>query len=154
MATHLFIYVFFSFTSLSWVLENPPPRPLVSSPCGLSLSQCPSGLGISMTTRISATVESGCHSGSMFCSILWILASASKKNKTYYNKLLSLRGDLWSFSCMYHTRGTLCTCESFLYTITTDQAFERWTNEANILTHYFNVSHFHTEDFRNRRYKM
>uniref|UniRef100_H3DKC1 F-box protein 10 n=1 Tax=Tetraodon nigroviridis TaxID=99883 RepID=H3DKC1_TETNG len=59
-----------SFSAPSWVLENPPPRPLVSSPCGLSLSQCPSGLGISMTTRISATVENGCHSGSMFCSIL------------------------------------------------------------------------------------
>uniref|UniRef100_A0A8D3E4H4 F-box protein 10 n=1 Tax=Scophthalmus maximus TaxID=52904 RepID=A0A8D3E4H4_SCOMX len=53
-----------------WVLENPPPRPLASSPSGLSSSQYPSRLGISMTTRISATVESGCHSGSMFCSIL------------------------------------------------------------------------------------
>lgn len=53
-----------------WVLENPPPRPLPSSPSGLSSSQYPSRLGISMTTRISATVESGCHSGSMFCSIL------------------------------------------------------------------------------------
>ncbi|XP_026026685.1 F-box only protein 10 [Astatotilapia calliptera] len=53
-----------------WVMENPPPRPLASSPAGLSSSQYPSGLGISVTTRISATVESGCHSGSMFCSIL------------------------------------------------------------------------------------
>uniref|UniRef100_A0A665WRQ1 F-box domain-containing protein n=1 Tax=Echeneis naucrates TaxID=173247 RepID=A0A665WRQ1_ECHNA len=53
-----------------WILENPPPRPLASSPTGLSSSQYPSRLGISMTTRISATVESGCHSGSMFCSIL------------------------------------------------------------------------------------
>uniref|UniRef100_A0A7N8YCE0 F-box protein 10 n=1 Tax=Mastacembelus armatus TaxID=205130 RepID=A0A7N8YCE0_9TELE len=53
-----------------WVLENPPPRPLASSPSGFSSSQHPSRLGISMTTRISATVESGCHSGSMFCSIL------------------------------------------------------------------------------------
>uniref|UniRef100_A0A3Q3WC15 F-box domain-containing protein n=1 Tax=Mola mola TaxID=94237 RepID=A0A3Q3WC15_MOLML len=53
-----------------WILENPPPRPLASSPSGLSSSQYPSRLGISMTTRISATVESGCHSGSMFCSIL------------------------------------------------------------------------------------
>ncbi|XP_033976261.1 F-box only protein 10 [Trematomus bernacchii] len=53
-----------------WVLENPPPRPLASSPSGLSSSQYPSRLGISMTTRISATVESGCHNGSMFCSIL------------------------------------------------------------------------------------
>ncbi|XP_018551274.1 F-box only protein 10 isoform X2 [Lates calcarifer] len=60
-----------SFTSAPpWVLENPPPRPLPSSPSGLSSSQYPSRLGISMTTRISATVESGCHSGSMFCSIL------------------------------------------------------------------------------------
>ncbi|XP_061687023.1 F-box only protein 10 isoform X2 [Syngnathoides biaculeatus] len=49
-----------------WILENPPPRPPASSPSGLSSSR----LGISMTTRISATVESGCHSGSVFCSIL------------------------------------------------------------------------------------
>ncbi|XP_037328459.2 F-box only protein 10 [Pungitius pungitius] len=53
-----------------WALENPPPRPLASSPAGLSLSQYPSRLGISVTTRISATVESVCHGGSMFCSIL------------------------------------------------------------------------------------
>lgn len=53
-----------------WILENPPPRPLASSPAGLSSSQYPSGLGISVTTRIGATVESGCHSGSMFCCIL------------------------------------------------------------------------------------
>uniref|UniRef100_A0A3Q3ECX7 F-box protein 10 n=1 Tax=Kryptolebias marmoratus TaxID=37003 RepID=A0A3Q3ECX7_KRYMA len=53
-----------------WVLENPPPRPLASSPAGLSSSQYPSRLGISMTARVGATVESGCHSGSMFCSIL------------------------------------------------------------------------------------
>lgn len=53
-----------------WILENPPPRPLASPPSGLSSSQYPSRLGISMTTRISATVESGCHSGSMFCCIL------------------------------------------------------------------------------------
>ncbi|XP_068178488.1 F-box only protein 10 isoform X2 [Antennarius striatus] len=53
-----------------WVLENPPPRPPASPTSGLSSSQYPSRLGISMTTRISATVESGCHSGSMFCSIL------------------------------------------------------------------------------------
>lgn len=52
------------------VLENPAARPLASSPSGLSSSQYPSRLGISMTTRIGATVESGCHSGSMFCSIL------------------------------------------------------------------------------------
>ncbi|XP_022070493.1 F-box only protein 10 [Acanthochromis polyacanthus] len=57
-------------SSPPWVFENPPPRPPASSPAGLSSSQYPSRLGISMTTRISATVESGCHSGSMFCSIL------------------------------------------------------------------------------------
>uniref|UniRef100_A0A1A8Q0B6 F-box protein 10 n=1 Tax=Nothobranchius rachovii TaxID=451742 RepID=A0A1A8Q0B6_9TELE len=54
----------------AWVLENPPPRPLAGSPAGLSSSRYPSHLGISMTTRVGATVESGCHSGSMFCSIL------------------------------------------------------------------------------------
>nr|XP_057935624.1 F-box only protein 10 [Doryrhamphus excisus] len=54
----------------TWILENPPPRPLSSPPSGLSSSQYPSRVGISMTTRISATVENGCHSGSMFCSIL------------------------------------------------------------------------------------
>ncbi|XP_068607450.1 F-box only protein 10 [Brachionichthys hirsutus] len=53
-----------------WGLENPPPRPPAGSSSGLSSSQYPSRIGISMTTRISATVESGCHSGSMFCSIL------------------------------------------------------------------------------------
>ncbi|KAM6940539.1 F-box only protein 10 [Xenentodon cancila] len=53
-----------------WVLENPPPRPLVTSPVGISSSQYPSRLGISMSTRVGATVESGCHNGSMFCSIL------------------------------------------------------------------------------------
>ncbi|XP_028268866.1 F-box only protein 10 isoform X2 [Parambassis ranga] len=53
-----------------WVLKNPPPRPLASSSTGFSSSQYPSRLGISMTTRISATVESGCHNGSMFCTIL------------------------------------------------------------------------------------
>ncbi|XP_008415541.1 F-box only protein 10 [Poecilia reticulata] len=57
-------------SSPPWVLENPPPRPLASSPTGLSSSQYPSRLGISMTTRVGAAVESGCHSGSMFCSIL------------------------------------------------------------------------------------
>ncbi|XP_013887418.1 F-box only protein 10 [Austrofundulus limnaeus] len=53
-----------------WVLDNPPPRPLASSPAGLSSSQYPSRVGISMTARVGATVESGCHSGSMFCCIL------------------------------------------------------------------------------------
>ncbi|KAM3864950.1 F-box only protein 10 [Diretmus argenteus] len=55
----------------SWILENPSPRPLADPPSGPSSSQYPSRLAISMTTRISATVESGCHNnGSMFCSIL------------------------------------------------------------------------------------
>uniref|UniRef100_A0A8C5IB19 F-box domain-containing protein n=1 Tax=Gouania willdenowi TaxID=441366 RepID=A0A8C5IB19_GOUWI len=53
-----------------WRLENPPPRPQTNSSAGHSSSQHPSRLRISMTTRISATVESGCHSGSKFCSIL------------------------------------------------------------------------------------
>lgn len=60
-----------SYTSAPpWILENPPPRPQSSSPSGLASSQHPSRLGISVTNRISATVESGCHSGSMFCCIL------------------------------------------------------------------------------------
>ncbi|KAF7666226.1 hypothetical protein LDENG_00114680 [Lucifuga dentata] len=59
-----------SSSSSPWALENPPPRPLADSPSGLSLSQYPSRLAVSVTTRISATVESGCHNGSMFCSIL------------------------------------------------------------------------------------
>ncbi|XP_029948896.1 F-box only protein 10-like [Salarias fasciatus] len=53
-----------------WVLESPPPRPQGPASAGLNSSQYPSRLGISMTTRISATVESGCHNGSKFCSIL------------------------------------------------------------------------------------
>ncbi|KAM9314656.1 F-box only protein 10 [Pholidichthys leucotaenia] len=52
-----------------WILENPPPRPMANAPACLSSSQHASGLGISMT-RLGATVESGCHSGSMFCAIL------------------------------------------------------------------------------------
>lgn len=60
-----------SYTSARpWILNNPPPRPQSGSLSGLSTSQHPSRLGISMTNRISATVESGCHSGSMFCCIL------------------------------------------------------------------------------------
>ncbi|KAL1023947.1 hypothetical protein UPYG_G00049400 [Umbra pygmaea] len=56
-----------------WVLENPPPRPLSDTTASLhtSSSRHPSHLAISMTTRITATVESGCHNnGSVFCSIL------------------------------------------------------------------------------------
>ncbi|XP_059903024.1 F-box only protein 10 [Gadus macrocephalus] len=54
-----------------WALENPSARPLADSTSGPSASGYSSRLTISMTARISATVESGCHnSGSMFCSIL------------------------------------------------------------------------------------
>uniref|UniRef100_A0A4W5JJJ1 Right handed beta helix domain-containing protein n=1 Tax=Hucho hucho TaxID=62062 RepID=A0A4W5JJJ1_9TELE len=56
-----------------WVLENPPPRPLSDRPSSLppSSSCHPSHFAISMTTRITATVESGCHNnGSVFCTIL------------------------------------------------------------------------------------
>uniref|UniRef100_A0A3P8XSF9 F-box domain-containing protein n=1 Tax=Esox lucius TaxID=8010 RepID=A0A3P8XSF9_ESOLU len=56
-----------------WVLENPPPRPLFDPPNSQhpSTTGHPSHLAISMTTRITATVESGCHNnGSVFCSIL------------------------------------------------------------------------------------
>ncbi|XP_029909893.1 F-box only protein 10 isoform X2 [Myripristis murdjan] len=61
-----------SFSSASpWALENPSPRPIAEPPSGPSSSRYPSRLAVSMTTRISATVESGCHNnGSMFCSIL------------------------------------------------------------------------------------
>ncbi|KAM8843313.1 F-box only protein 10 isoform 1-T1 [Synchiropus picturatus] len=54
----------------AWILKNPLPRPLPSSMAGLSSSQYPSRLGNSVTNRISATVESGCHGGSVFCCIL------------------------------------------------------------------------------------
>ncbi|XP_062333996.1 F-box only protein 10 [Osmerus eperlanus] len=56
-----------------WTLENPPPRPLVDAPSGppTSSARHPTHLAISMTTRITASVESGCHNnGSVFCSIL------------------------------------------------------------------------------------
>ncbi|XP_076874669.1 F-box only protein 10 isoform X2 [Brachyhypopomus gauderio] len=54
-----------------WALENPPPRPLGSSPANCASSARPTHLAITMTSRITATVESGCHSnGSIFCSIL------------------------------------------------------------------------------------
>uniref|UniRef100_A0A672IZU1 F-box protein 10 n=1 Tax=Salarias fasciatus TaxID=181472 RepID=A0A672IZU1_SALFA len=67
----LFLFLFYSSTSVPpWVLESPPPRPQGPASAGLNSSQYPSRLGISMTTRISATVESGCHNGSKFCSIL------------------------------------------------------------------------------------
>lgn len=142
-----FCFCFCSFTSPCWALENPPPRPLVSS-TGLSLSHCPSGLGISMTTRISATVESGCHSGSMFCSILWILVSAWRKTTS-----INERGDLCSFSCVSHTHKEHCVCGD-VSKVQPLISLKRWTNEVKILSCYINVSHFNTKDLRNRRYKM
>ncbi|KAJ8000490.1 hypothetical protein DPEC_G00180670 [Dallia pectoralis] len=57
----------------TWVLEDPPPRPQFDPPNSQHPSSPghPSHLAISMTTRITATVESGCHNnGSVFCSIL------------------------------------------------------------------------------------
>ncbi|XP_062864874.1 F-box only protein 10 [Trichomycterus rosablanca] len=54
-----------------WALENPPPRPLGSYPPGSATSSRPAHLAISVTNRITATVESGCHNGgSIFCSIV------------------------------------------------------------------------------------
>uniref|UniRef100_W5LFX8 F-box protein 10 n=1 Tax=Astyanax mexicanus TaxID=7994 RepID=W5LFX8_ASTMX len=54
-----------------WALENPPPRPLGNNPPSAAPSTNPTHLAISMTSRITATVESGCHNnGSIFCSIL------------------------------------------------------------------------------------
>ncbi|KAJ3614854.1 hypothetical protein NHX12_018424 [Muraenolepis orangiensis] len=58
-------------SSTVWALESPSARPLAEPTPEASGSQYTSRLTISMTARISATVESGCHnSGSMFCSIL------------------------------------------------------------------------------------
>ncbi|KAG7313980.1 hypothetical protein KOW79_022476 [Hemibagrus wyckioides] len=55
----------------SWALENPPPRPIGSNPPSSAPSSRPAHLAISMTSRITATVESGCHNnGSIFCCIL------------------------------------------------------------------------------------
>ncbi|XP_036438865.1 F-box only protein 10 [Colossoma macropomum] len=54
-----------------WALENPPPRPLGNNPPSAASSAHPANLAISMTSRITTTVESGCHNnGSIFCSIL------------------------------------------------------------------------------------
>ncbi|KAM6972694.1 F-box only protein 10 [Aplochiton taeniatus] len=54
-----------------WALENPAPRPVIDPPASQSSTRYPSHLAISMSTRISATVERGCHSnGSMFCSLV------------------------------------------------------------------------------------
>ncbi|XP_065131039.2 F-box only protein 10 isoform X2 [Paramisgurnus dabryanus] len=55
-----------------WALENPPPRPHNSNPSSVPPSTThPTHLAITMTNRITASVESGCHNnGSIFCSIL------------------------------------------------------------------------------------
>uniref|UniRef100_A0A8C2EHT8 F-box domain-containing protein n=1 Tax=Cyprinus carpio TaxID=7962 RepID=A0A8C2EHT8_CYPCA len=54
-----------------WALENPPPRPHSSNPSSVTPSTLPAHLAITMTNRITASVESGCHNnGSIFCSIL------------------------------------------------------------------------------------
>ncbi|XP_073698492.1 F-box only protein 10 [Garra rufa] len=54
-----------------WALENPAPRPHNSNPSSVTPSTLPAHLAITMTNRITASVESGCHNnGSIFCSIL------------------------------------------------------------------------------------
>uniref|UniRef100_A0A671RMY4 F-box only protein 10-like n=1 Tax=Sinocyclocheilus anshuiensis TaxID=1608454 RepID=A0A671RMY4_9TELE len=54
-----------------WALENPSPRPHNSNPSSVTPSTLPAHLAITMTNRITASVESGCHNnGSIFCSIL------------------------------------------------------------------------------------
>uniref|UniRef100_A0A8C1STU2 F-box protein 10 n=1 Tax=Cyprinus carpio TaxID=7962 RepID=A0A8C1STU2_CYPCA len=54
-----------------WALENPPPRPHSSNPSSVTPSTLPAHLAFTMTNRITASVESGCHNnGSIFCSIL------------------------------------------------------------------------------------
>uniref|UniRef100_A0A671MKK7 F-box only protein 10-like n=1 Tax=Sinocyclocheilus anshuiensis TaxID=1608454 RepID=A0A671MKK7_9TELE len=54
-----------------WTLDNPPPRPHNSNPSSVTPSTLPAHLAITMTNRITASVESGCHNnGSIFCSIL------------------------------------------------------------------------------------
>ncbi|XP_030644077.1 F-box only protein 10 [Chanos chanos] len=54
-----------------WALENPPPRPHGKEPSHTPPSAHPAHLAINVTSRITATVESGCHNnGSIFCSIL------------------------------------------------------------------------------------
>nr|XP_055061576.1 F-box only protein 10 isoform X2 [Misgurnus anguillicaudatus] len=55
-----------------WALENPPPRPHNSNPSSVPPATThPTHLAITMTNRITASVESGCHNnGSIFCSIL------------------------------------------------------------------------------------
>uniref|UniRef100_UPI003D6DFACD F-box only protein 10 n=1 Tax=Danio rerio TaxID=7955 RepID=UPI003D6DFACD len=54
-----------------WALENPPARPHNSNPSSVTPSTIPAHLALTMTNRITASVESGCHNnGSIFCSIL------------------------------------------------------------------------------------
>ncbi|XP_051983370.1 F-box only protein 10 isoform X2 [Xyrauchen texanus] len=54
-----------------WALENPPPRPHISNASSVTPSTHPAHLAITMTNRITASVESGCHNnGSIFCCIL------------------------------------------------------------------------------------
>ncbi|KAG5286872.1 hypothetical protein AALO_G00019690 [Alosa alosa] len=54
-----------------WALENPPPRPHSNDSSGSSSSAHPTNLAIAVTTRITASVESGCHNnGSIFCTVL------------------------------------------------------------------------------------
>ncbi|XP_028832670.1 F-box only protein 10 isoform X2 [Denticeps clupeoides] len=56
---------------LHWALENPPPRPHCNDPTASTHSAHPVNLALAVTTRITASVESGCHNnGSIFCSIL------------------------------------------------------------------------------------
>ncbi|MBN3310242.1 FBX10 protein, partial [Amia calva] len=58
-------------TEATWVLEDPPPRPHVEGQSSGAPPIQPTPRGVSMTTRITARVESGCHNnGSIFCSIL------------------------------------------------------------------------------------
>ncbi|XP_048448471.1 F-box only protein 10 isoform X3 [Rhincodon typus] len=58
-------------SGIAWKLDNPPARPLVEgSNRATSMVQTRQRVA-SMTTRIAATVEGGCHdNGSIFCSIL------------------------------------------------------------------------------------
>ncbi|KAA0722415.1 F-box only protein 10 [Triplophysa tibetana] len=58
-------------SQILWALENPPPRPHNTNLSSSPPSTNPAHLAITMTNRITASVESGCHNnGSIFCSIL------------------------------------------------------------------------------------
>eukprot|EP00062_Callorhinchus_milii_P013805 gi/632962300/ref/XP_007897230.1/ PREDICTED: F-box only protein 10 isoform X2 [Callorhinchus milii] len=55
----------------AWKLENPPARPLIDGTNRSASSVQTSQRGASLTTRIAARVEGGCHNnGSIFCTIL------------------------------------------------------------------------------------